>query len=436
MSRAIPSVLLALSVVLFSSSASSQDLTDLTGVQDAIDSIKSSATQIINSAEASATVAGFSISSNLQILMQNLDLIAAKHRKDTLRDLSDAERKIVADAHRLVRQTDLATSGAIDRLNLLVDSTGTEISRLPWVLKQPLVTRVSPTHVLEGQPTYEVEFRGSRLAQEGVGLVLNNSACSLLNSTDTSLRFLCQSEAFQAEVPWSRGQLTLSTKKKWWDFFGSDVNTQYSVGLKTIGRKLGTYVFSADIETSTLETIQRKQHQEVSNGHCEGPTPRAWTFRPTSSCRVDPQSVRAKSDTTKKSSCESPADISEFGFSVRCTARNSGDCTRIKLPFGKVKLTKDARGSAKVDAYWNDLCPKTSTLQVPEVSGEIYWGEDVAISLPEGQKVLRWKLTITQSNGVIRILDRAADEKWFTLTEGSSASIIVHPKELPDALRN
>jgi hypothetical protein len=120
-------------------------------------------------------------------------------------------------------------------------------------------------------------------------------------------------------------------------------------------------------------------------------------------------------------------NLSESGFQVTGIVRNYGHCGPFNIP-------QDARGVINVQVQWDEICAERAEVELEDQTGEIFWGEQIAFTLPP--TYTRFLLTISKVNGEIAVVNESYPGDWFTTSfDTEQRTLIVRPRPLEEALQ-
>lgn len=396
-------------------------------VDSVINKIKNNLSELISEAETSATVTGFSITSDANILVQNLDIMAKELSGKVFSDLNTSQQLAFSNATALLSQTNSDLKERIADVNSVISGLGSEISRLPFASKRPLLKGYSPSYILNNDAAYDVTLDGSLLNTDEIDLSFGAVICGKTSSVENTVRFSCPAEIFKdTENRWVTGTLKLLQKKAWYNVFGKDKTFEYSLGIMAIQEKFGEYKLLVTERVDSNKKVPRSHNNQHKNSHCQGGSSKVWTYRPSNGCTIDTSSAKiASRSVSSKSSLEGIVNLSSNGFQIRGIVRNNGSCG----PFG---VPKDGRGRISVSAAWVDICPAKKLVSLPAKQGALAWGNDIAFDLPENYT--KFSLEITQLDGTKKIVNNTEAHEWFTTQfDAGGKQIIFKPRKIEDA---
>lgn len=391
-----------------------------------VQNITNSLSQLISEAETSATVAGFGFATDANILIQNIEVMGKELSGKVFSDLNASQQSVLSNALVLIDQAGRETGRQLDSAEALVASLGQEIARLPLTDGRPMVSRYSPSYVLNNTETYDISLKGSLLNRADTTLYFGATPCEQISSVETELRFSCPAAAFDNDVNgWTTGLLSFDKPRPWYAPWRSPEAYRYRIALMVVQSEIGDYTVRSAESVTIKAHMQRRQSNERRNSHCEGRRDVAWTYRPAAGCRIDETSVKVKHRTSANSSYGGISNLSASGFQARGRVENRGRCT-----LG----TRDARGKLSVTAEWVDVCSSPGEARWETENGSLRWGEDTAFHLPSN--VSKWVLEVKQKDGAIKVFDRASPSDWFVVDfDPNTKILLVKPRQLADAFR-
>ena len=393
-----------------------------------VQNITNSLSQLISEAETSATVAGFGFATDANILIQNIEVMGKELSGKVFSDLNASQQSVISNALVLIDQAGRETERQLDSAETLVANLGQEIARLPLTDGRPMVSRYSPSYVLNNTETYDISLQGSLLNRADTTLYFGATPCEQISSVETELRFSCPAAAFDNDVNgWTTGLLSFDKPRPWYAPWKSPEAYRYKIALMVVQGEIGHYTIRSS-ESVVVETrIQRKHSNERRNSHCSGGRDVAWTYRPAAGCRVDETSVKVKHRTAENSRYDGITNLSSSGFQTRGRVENGGRC-------GPGGYPRDARGKLSITAEWVDVCPSSKEAERETEVGTLSWGEDKAFHLPPS--VSKWVLEVTQKDGAIKVFDKASPSDWFVVDfDPNTKIVLVKPRQLADAFR-
>ena len=395
-------------------------------LESVLSMIRNALTEVISEAEGSATTAGFSLATDANILLQNIEALIASSSARVFGDLTRAQQTAIRDALKLADEVNRGAADRMDDLDRVVRTLGTEMSRVPGVEDRPFVSRHSPSYIRLGEPSHTIAFSGSRLGVDEATLQFGATPCEWIGSTDMDLRFRCPQEIFDiGRNDWVSGRLMLTDESSWYELWKSDEQFEYRVAVMAIQELLGRYSLKVSETRTSEDRVNRAGKNSYRNDHCRGGKQKVWTFRPAPGCKVDVTSIKVGHRESKNSSYEGIVNASAHGFQVRTHVRNHGSCG----PFG---VPKDGRGSVGISATWTDVCPKSIQADLEPEQGELFWDSDRSFEFPE--TVRSFILTVEQLNGERRTITGTDSTPWFTADyDPLKRVLVVRPRTLESA---
>ena len=384
--------------------------------------------------EDSRTTLSFAVRSDLLIVLQNLQQIQRQMVDGTLNRLDTTVQSGLRSLRDAIRDFSSGNMQALESVHDIGASLTEAMTRIPGFSDEPMVTTYSPTLAL-ASPVRELDIfvHGALLGSTHPTLEFASRTCTLKEHLERSLAFRCSAPG-QTSERWASGQLVLEFNG-WFDYFFLE-RKSYRVAVRTIPQPLGQYELSPTVEVETTVRRPRSQTNGHRNPHCSGNKPVTWTYSPGAGCEIDVDSVRTRVLVrSSKSSFGGVDKLTATGFQVRGSVNNNGKCVKV---LGQ-PASRDGRGSLRVETSWVDLCKTTTESQPEPEHGEILWGKDVSIPVPESTKA--FKLEIRQTNKETRIIqgDRSGvvdkpNWPWFSVRwQPAARSVVVSPTELERA---
>lgn len=394
------------------------------------------ARQLIQTLEDSTTAASFNVRSDLIIVLQNLERISTEITDGTLDRVDSSVQTAVQDVQSLIEEFNSGNQESLSRLHDVSMNFGEAISRIPGVDDRPFVISYSPSLALEASQGQSSTFtiNGTLLGDVEAELRFPTSGCELVTQTERMLQFNCN-RIRQEE--WTSAGLTLS-HGGFWGFFQKE--TKYKISIRTIRDKIGPYEFVPIKQVTQEQKVSRSQVNSHRNDHCSGNRPLTWTYNPSKDCVIDITSVTARATVkSSKSSYGGVHNLSESGFQVRGSANNSGDCVKV---FGET-VSRDGRGALHVEVTWEDICKRNTLVDGEPVTGNLFWGNDVAISIDssvvgfrlivdqeESRASTKKKVVTAESIGDIA----QGTDLWFNVEwQQDAKTVLIRPKPLLEA---
>lgn len=394
-------------------------------IESIIAQIRNSLSSVISEAESSATVTGFSIAADANILISNLGIIAGELEGKTFRDLNATQQAIFANMLQVSTEAARGMGKPVKEMHSIVRTLGAELSRLPGVSNRPFVSAYAPVYAVANNVARDVTIEGSLLAKTGAVLSFDTLTCRLAAATEQRLTFVCPEALFApGRASWISG--TLSLPEQTGTIVHKKVNYNYKIGIKIIPKRLGTYVLAVTELHPQVRRVHRREENSFTNDHCADNREKVWSYRPESKCAIDVQSIRVNHQKSQDTQFEGTINVSPSGFQVRGNVRNHGHC---------LLGIRNARGSLRVQAEWDDECPQAPrSVALEPQSGEINWGEERAFRLSGA--AASFTLTVTQADGSRKVITATTSAGWFTATYDPATKILVlKPRDVGEAMQ-
>lgn len=394
--------------------------------------IENGLTTVIRQMETSTSVVSFAVRSDLLVVLENVRQISNQLIGKTFGELSQSQKQFFERTNKLVQDYNNGVQLTAEEVDGVVNSMGETISRLPTFKDRPYVTRYSPSYAVGGENSYRVSVKGSLVGSGEPTLTFSEHECSLKTKTERSIEFDCTKAIFPDEFAWVAGELKVFEPKPWYAFFGDAKSFSYTISLRSVPARLGTY--SLTFVTDEVKEIRKPRDQSNyhRNNHCQGGTPVHWTYTPESGCKVDVTTVSAEATTkSSNSSFGGVSNVTANGFSVTGNVNNAGSCG--PKVFG-APAGKDGRGALGVTARWVDVCTEATELTSAETTGELFWKKQKSFTFPPNTK--SFLLSVKEMTGDERVVRGTEPHNWFTVDYDSTGKVAVfRPKDVQDALK-
>jgi hypothetical protein len=423
------STLVACLLVASASAQAPSAIATTVGIDTIVTNIRNGLSELISQTEVGGTAAGFSFATDAKILLQNFESLGKSLSGKVFGDLNASQQAIFSNALVALDKTNKTLEKRLSDAATLVASAGGELSRVPGFSRRPLLSKYSPSYVLNAEADYDITFMGSLLNSPNSTLMFGKESCRLVSSIETEVRFTCPATAFDDDRnKWQTGRLTLRGKKPWYAFWRDDGTYDYQVAVMVIQEKLADFKLSVTETRPTQSNVARSASNGHRNGHCRGDRDVFWPQRPAADCKINVTSIRDSHRMSESSTYNGIVNASSEGFAARGVVRNRGRC-------GPAGIGRDARGSLNLTVEWTETCSTgNKEFSLAEQVGEILWNEEKSFQL--SPLTTKFVLTITQANGQIKVIDRAMPERWFSTTyDPNSKVLIVKPRELLEALK-
>lgn len=443
------SIFLALGLLLNAGAARALDpatiLVAENSVSNIIDDIKLAAGDIIDGVNNLIDSNSFSTSQRILLLMRELDIIAEKNIDKTFSQISEAERQIINDAILVINTVEDGLDDAFREANLILDQVNGTIGTLPFMDKTPRVERVNPEYFVYDDVASgvlaRIETRGYFLDHEQPSLTMETSECVTGKFIRNGSSFSCQfpPETFDGETGFFsvNGQISYAEPRGLWErfkgIFSDNIQyKKYGVSLNFVPSFLGSYKIRATVAEQVRQNNARSQAFSDGNGHCAGSRNRDFNFAATAGWSIDTGSINPSCSASSKSACFGLKNVTSTGFQYAARITNNGDCGP-KLPLGGGRAWRDGRGGVNGSVSWTEFKMVPGEVSVDVGEGEIFWGKDIAITLPEGTKHV--VLSVSQIDGQEKVIEANILENWFSVSvDIANRSVVIKPKEVSEAL--
>lgn len=413
-------------------------------VDNTIQSIKSSAQDVIRQLEESVGISSFRARQDLAFLISELDYFSNQHRGKIFSDLNATEKRFLTDANNLVMNAGREARKTIGAAGGVAQTMESGLARLPLADKSPRVFRSSPEYLLSqgASGTVQITAQGSLLTSGKKPTVkVGGQTCAAIGATETALTFNCPAHLFKATSSIQPVSATLEMEiarpwytALWGSLTGSKPRTKkYQLLSYVVPPTLGSFALQGVAQSEATESEQITDKVEASNEHCQGERRHGpFRFTPRAGWRIVRESIREGDEISgnRDRSLDGPLEVSESGFVYYANLQNGGSCS--PSIFGL--RSKDARAWITKRMHWTEV--KTVTRDAPFTlpPGVLAWGRDVLLQLPPSMKQIT--LTVDQFNGEKKVITGDdARQSWFTVDlDPSRTVLVIRPRSLADAM--
>ena len=404
---------------------------------DVIARLRDAVEDIIESLEDSADATMFRARQNLELVVNQVEMIAEDSLQTAFSELGAAERQFFNDLQRQIDELrDLGEATAVDA-ERISDSVAHSIRALPFASTHPVVLSYDPLFVASGgaenEDAVQVEISGTLLASHEPALVVGNTHCNRSEKIDSRLTFLCAKDLFLAEqtVEPLPGKLSVYEDVAWWRFWTEPREHQYDISINVIPALLGRAELSVSTELQNVTGESRRQDFSRRNAFCSGVSRPTFQFNAREGWKIDPASIESSCDRSSLSTCQGVGGVTESSFSYSCTVQNRGSCG---YAFG-ARIWRDARGSCWGWVSWREVREETVLAEETLDARDLRWGTDEIITLPEGTRAVR--LAIEKVDGTRRVItDGESRDPWFDVdVDLQRGHVVIRPADLARAMR-
>lgn len=397
--------------------------------------IEASASNVIADIDDVVSARTFQLRTELAFLISEVEATGGRLIDKTFGELNESQQLFFENANRTVADISRSIKEGLEDADLLVTHVEQVIAQVPFTKKEPRVRATTPTFLVSQDTALTkevaVEVRGSFLRHGDATLRIGDATCTTAGHTDSKINFVCDASAFIAEdrVTHRSGELLVGERRGFFGriggVFGKDRPTKrYVLAMSTVPMRMGLYSVEATVEYDEVITQRRSGQFGHVNPHCRSRRTSRTNFGPSGTgWKIDVGSIRWRFTNERRGSARQ-VNVSENGFQMEATARNSGTCA------GPIR---DARGAAVGVVEWTErkVVPKTRTEIVK--AGDLVWGRDEDVNLPE--RLVGFKLIVERIDGGRDVLHTAKAERWFDVTrDAGSTSLVIAPREVEDAL--
>lgn len=408
-------------------------------VDAAAQSIRDNANAVIQQLEQSFAISSFRARQDIAFLVAEIDHVAERQRGRLFRDLDRQERQLFVDANNLLIEARRHAGTTLAEAEKVVQTVESGIARLPFADRSPRVLRASPNYLLgrsAGAPV-TIKVEGSQLGFGPATLKAGGQACAQSAQTEVALTFQCPASLFQAagEPRTVTADLQLVMPRSLWGrlLFRKPGRKAYKIQTVVVPNRMGSYSIEGAFRVSDRIANQRTGLIDAANPHCAGErTHGPFRFTPANGFQIDPESVRLGSvrGSNRQASVLGPNDVTSAGFYYNMKLKNGGDCVKV---LGRI-VSYDARAWHSQNVHWTDVRTEETERPLELPAGELRWGEDVALPLP--QNVSWFRLSINQIDGEKRVVtDRSETNDWFSVDmDAERRTLVIRPRQLSQAL--
>jgi hypothetical protein len=408
-------------------------------VDAAAKAVRDNANAVIQQLEQSIGISSFRARQDLAYLIAEIDDVAARQQGKLFSELTKQERQLFVDSSNLVIRARREADGTVQGVQKVAQTMESGVSRLPLADKSPRVQRSTPEYLVAAGANAPVTItaQGSLLGSGPATLKIGGQACSLAGQTETAVSFQCAAKPFQnVETPKTvSADLKVTVPRSFLDvvLFRPARSKSYRLMTQVMPAKLGSYTIEGGYSTTARQTQGRTGNIDAANPHCAGErTHGPFRFTATPSWNIDTGSISlgVVHSTNREAGVLGPHDVAASGFYYMVKLQNGGSCHSV---FG-IGLIKDARAWRNQDVNWREYKDVDSEQPLALTGGDIAWGGDVPIALPERMKWFR--VTVRQIDGQTRVIvDRDEKNDWFSLDhDAEKRTIIIRPRSLAEAL--
>ena len=396
-----------------------------------VDQIRNSVESIIISLEASVGNNLFQARQHLELLLDQVEIIARSSTEKFFAELNNSEQQFFVDVKRqldALKDLERITMQDVNNTSIAISSA---IVNLPFADNLPLVFSYSPLFVQsqggQNKDVISIEVSGALLATGNPYLVVNRTKCERSEKIHTSLTFLCDKGTFVATdaIEILPGNLYVYQEPGFIDklFFRDPKEYVYEISINVIPIVLAKATAHARTESSTVEQVYREREFGHRNAHCQGRVHMVFEFNAESEWRIATDTLDPSCSSSSRSSCNGLRNVQSRSFGYSCTIANNGSCG----PFGS---WRDGRGSCSGTISWMEFRPGEDVVEIIELEPvDIYWGIDQVIQLPEYTNIVR--IAFDKADGSRRIAsDSAFYDPWLRVNiDINNKHVIVMPKK-------
>ncbi|TXH66553.1 MAG: hypothetical protein E6Q88_11745 [Lysobacteraceae bacterium] len=408
-------------------------------ISSIVDQVRDSANEVVHNAGLEFGNGAFAARQNAEILIQQLNLMATELEGKTFRDLNATQKAFFINIHNTLDEMKETSSYTVRQAKQLVALSDSMLGTLPGADRTARVVDFSPRYVLadQGARSISITIIGSWIGSGEPAMSLGDKACKRLQKTESRLMFDCIMPAGGTanRVEYNKLVLMTTDRQGVWgrlsSWFGSEpVKRTYELGLAVVPRTLGSFTVAADVSSEKMTEESHVETRRADNQHCWGTRTYAWDVNARSGWQIkDKPHTRLIGDTTATD--EGVQAWSQTGFRFMGKAKNNGECIRV---FGKV-IARDGRGHVEIEARWVEQKPETIKTRVDVPIGEIQWGVERSIPLPEGTAFVSVSSSLIDGT---RYEDTSVDapiRPWYSVSiDIENRHLIVRPRDLEYAL--
>lgn len=404
-----------------------------------VSELENSVKNSINRADDAVSNNGFRIRQHGEILLSQLNAIAADQRDKTFAQLNDTQQRAFLNIKNSIDQLAQLQRVTAADVQRTTNTVGTAMANLPLGKTIPRIIDFGPAYVVgraaaAPATNQTVSVSGMTLGEGTPKLRMQGAECALLAKTEISLKFSCPTQAWSATsgVGAATGELQVFQKPGFWGglFGGKPKARPYKVSVFVVPPEMGQYSLAVTRKVVTQETNVRSQDFRSDNGHCDGDREVLFPFNVTPGWTIDPASIRPDCNRSDKSSCSGLRNVTATSFGYLGVVRNSGECVKV---LGKV-VAKDARGNVRGNVTWTETRPKETVVTEPAGQGGLQWGRAVQLPLPSAVQAI--SLTIDQLDGK-RVIVTGNDlgQRWYTVqSDPVNSFVLISPRSLDQAM--
>jgi len=382
---------------------------------------------------------GFELRQRLDLLAQTLAYLGFELTGRTYGDLEGRQRDFFTDADAAVASWKTSSRMTVGDVSRVLAGAYDVFETIPGASRAPRVSSASPAYVPLRPSSTEpvvVTVSGSRLGTGDPTLRFGGRKCTLRRHRSAEIVFACSARMFIAsQSPSAKiGTLTVYHRRT---FLGAFLQHhprphEYRVTVFAVPPIMGSYKVSAVRTMRRIEEIQRQTPDfSHANDFCEGAREVVWSVESTPGWAIDVSSIVVE-DLAKSGETQSRRafDRTGSGFRFGGMVGNSGSC--VSGPDGT--RTQDVRGSLRARATYREYRPVSVDVLLEVREGQIPWGDDVSVPLPEASK--GFEVEVRQIDGK-RFVESTlpANHPWFSVSlDPQGREIVIHPKDVAAAL--
>ena len=402
-------------------------------VSQVVQNLAETVSGVIASLEASMGTSLFQTRQHLQLLIDQLQVVADGSMDKFFGELDSAEQKVFRDVTlqlNALRELEQVTASHVAEITT---NTSSAIVNLPFAKRYPVVFNYDPLFVRgDGTPNTDyvsIEVSGALLSSHDPYLTISDDTrCRRSRRTDTTLAFLCDKHLFTAgdTIGTVTGRLYVYERQTWLaSWFKKRREYSYDISINTIPTVLGHAVISATTRSTTLSRRPRAQDFSHWNGHCSSTTHPRFAFNAGDGWRIDETSIRHTCNSSRRSLCNGIRDVTALSFSYSCTVTNTASCG---------PLWRDERGHCGGRVEWEEVQPHEVMEDIALGTRELFWDTETLIELPAGTVSVR--IIVDKADGTRRIITTTdSRDAWLNVDVNlEDRQIIIRPVDLERAM--
>jgi hypothetical protein len=397
-------------------------------VNDILEDFSQRIDHVIDNLDTVYTKDAFDTRQHLVLLSNTVGNLIRSNVDNTFDRIDESQQNLLLSIENSLRSMETTSRITLDSVEEIIDKSSVFASSLPLGKRIPVVTSVSPTFTLKEDKELVLKVKGAFLATGRPYVKVGNKKIRTDKGgkIDTELLFVVPLSDFDEQADSSLFNCKLTVYKKGFLF---NKKLDYDIGIFIIPTKMGEYELYARQFENSIVTANRQEGFSYKNSYCAGSKEQVWTFN----CQEDPWKIDINSikidapSISKRTSLHGLRNVSEKGFQISATIQNSGNCIKV---LGQT-LRKDSRGSIKGTVAWQETrTVKTTKDEVLISKGDIDWGEDRVLNLPERTESFR--LVVRQMDDSTRSISAAANERWFKVLDEKNY-LVIKPKTIAEA---